>query len=118
MTHALENQGYDNIGSDHGVVMTDEPITPEALDLSVAQKSCATNITPKIHGQNTTHPSTSIQAPPIFQVRFDDNPDYGRKYMVYLVTRGIFSHSIALWNITTMQQLKTCINWWGTRNTK
>lgn len=100
--------------------MTDQPITPEALDAQAWPKIIRNQHHPEDAWPEYNTPiDRGMQAPLDLQVRFDDNPDYGRKYMVYLVTRGIFSHSIALWNITTMQQLKDLYQLLrGTRDTK
>lgn len=49
--------------------------------------------------------SKAKQAEMKLSVRFDDDPRYGRRYMVYLVSGRFGSTYIALWNIVTMEQL-------------
>lgn len=51
--------------------------------------------------------STGQQAVMKLSVRFDNDPRYGRRYMVYIVSGRLGSSYIALWNIVTMEQLTT-----------
>ncbi len=50
--------------------------------------------------------SAGDQAPLRLSVRFDGNPRYGRRFMVYLVSGEFSQTMVALWNITTMEQLQ------------